>query len=129
MNTTIAAAVSGLLLITTMGYVSAAPATAKPDMFTTLANTKVSLDDAIKTAEQTVSGKLVKAEMDSDSSPNTYKIAIADNSSRTVTFMKIDSTSGKVLASKVYHPDNRAEKVANKVGATPMKAPAATPKP
>lgn len=134
MKTTIAATLSGMLLASTMGYAAAAPTTpapapAKQDIFATLSTTKISLDDAIKTAEQTVSGKLVKAELDSDSSPNTYRVAIADSGNRTVTFMKIDSSTGKMLGSKVYRPDNRAASPAGKTGAaTPMKAaPAASP--
>ncbi|MEB4591614.1 PepSY domain-containing protein [Candidatus Thiothrix sp. Deng01] len=128
MKTTIAATLSGMLLASTMGYAAAAPTTpapapAKQDIFATLSTTKISLDDAIKTAEQTVSGKLVKAELDSDSSPNTYRVAIADSGNRTVTFMKIDSSTGKMLGSKVYRPDNRAASAAGKTGAaTPMKA-------
>lgn len=135
MKTTIAAALSGMLLASAMGYAAAAanpvtptPAPAKQDIFATLSSVKISLDDAIKTAEQTVPGKLVKAELDSDSSPNTYRVAIADSGNRTVTFMKIDSSTGKMLGSKVYRPDNRAASAAGKTGAaTPMKvAPAAS---
>ncbi|QLQ32689.1 MAG: hypothetical protein HZT40_15085 [Candidatus Thiothrix singaporensis] len=61
MKTTIAAALSGMLLASAMGYAAAAanpvtptPAPAKQDIFATLSSVKISLDDAIKTAEQTV---------------------------------------------------------------------------
>lgn len=122
MKTIIAATLSGVVLMTAMGYASANPAAAAPaqkkqDIFTTLASTKVSLDDAIKTAEHTVSGKLVSADLGNDGKSSSYRIAIADNNSRTLTFMKIDAASGKVLASRVYHPDNRAANAAGKTSA------------
>lgn len=138
MKTTIAATLSGLLLMTSMGYASAnptPPAQKRPDIFAALEITKVSLDDAIKTAEHTVAGKLVSADMGNDGKSSFYRVAVADNNSRTLTFMKIDATNGKVLASKVYHPDNRAaanaaqhtsskSTTAAKPAANPLKTPA-----
>lgn len=140
MKKTLTAVISGLLLASAMGYASAdtapattapaatvsaapAPAKARPDLFAALAGTQVSLDDAIKTAEQTVTGgKLVKAELDISTTPTAYKVALADSSNRTVTYVKVDASTGKVLTSKVYRPDNRVAKVAAPSAAVPAKA-------
>lgn len=128
MKKTLTVAISGLLLASAMGYASAdattapaptaapvttaAPAPAKKlGLFAALAIAKVSLDDAIKTAEQAVPGKLVSAVLGNDSNPNTYRIGIADSSKRTVTYVGVDSSTGKVLTTKV---ENRAPNAANK---------------
>lgn len=94
------------------------PTTARPrlvsNLFGMLTTAKVSLDEAIQTAEQTVAGKLVKAETDSTSSPNSYKIAIADTNTHTITYIKIDASTGKVLSTRTWHPHSPNPKVHSK---------------
>lgn len=113
MRLALTSVIGGALLVSSMGYALADPA-AKPDLFALLAIPKISLDDAIKTAEQTVSGKLVKAELNNDSHPNTYRVAIADSDSRTITSIRIDTRTGKVLGTKVYHPGSRATRTSSR---------------
>lgn len=86
---------------------TAAPATqAKQNVFTLLTNTKITLDDAIKAAEKSVSGSLIGAELSREGSPS-YRVVLADTNSRTLTFVKVDASNGKILSSRVTHPDNR----------------------
>ncbi len=85
-----------------------------PNLFGMLATAKISLDDAIKTAEQTVAGKLVKAEADSTSSPQSYRITLADVGTRTMTYVKVDANTGKVLGTRTYRAGRHAPKVHSK---------------
>lgn len=104
MTTKILAVTTGLILTFALGTATA------HDLFTALADTKITLDDAIHTAEQMVAGKLVKANLDIHSTPFTYKVAIADSNTRTITYIKVDPNSGKVLTSKTYHTDKPIKK-------------------
>lgn len=115
MNTKIFTLFSGLVLASVLGVASAAPISAAPttakaqDVFAALDATKISLEDAIKTAENSVAGKPTKAILDEKSIPAAYRVAITDSAKRTVTVVKIDSVTGKILDSRVYHPDNQAK--------------------
>jgi hypothetical protein len=134
MNTKTLAAISGLFLASVLGYAAAnpatpasptAPAAQKQDVFAAMASTKITLDDAIQTAEHTVTGKLLKAGLDSDGTSIAYKIAIADSNTRTVTYFKIDPATGKVVDSRTLHPDKQAARSANKPASPAAKAPVA----
>jgi hypothetical protein len=123
MNSKTLATVSGLFLASVLGYATAnpatpaspaAPAAQKQDVFAAMASTKITLDDAIQTAEHTVTGKLLKAGLDSDGTSIAYKIAIADSNTRTVTYFKIAPATGKVVDSRTLHPDKQAARAANK---------------
>ncbi|WMP18734.1 PepSY domain-containing protein [Thiothrix lacustris] len=124
MNATRLAGLIGLLLIASLdGTIANAAntatlATAKQDIFVALNTTKITLDDAIQTAEHTVTGKLLKATLDGDNTSLVYKIAIADGNTHTITALTIDTITGKVLDSKTFHTDKRAEKASRKPGST-----------
>lgn len=124
MNATLLARISSLLLISALGWTAAnaasatTPAPQKKDMFAVLADTKITLDEAIQTAEHTVTGKLLKAGLDGDNTSIVYKIAIADSNTRTVTALTIDTVTGKVLNSKTFHADQQVEKTSRKPDAT-----------
>jgi hypothetical protein len=112
---------TGLILAFTLGYAAAnptPPAIPQKDVFSVLATTKISLDDAIHTAEQTVAGTLIRASLNTVRSPTIYKIAIADSNTHTITDIKVDPVSGRVVSSKTYHTDKTAEKAYFKPGAT-----------
>jgi hypothetical protein len=123
MNATILTGVSGLILASVLGCTAAnaasasTPAPQKKDMFAVLADTKITLDEAIQTAEHTVTGQLLKAGLDSDNNAIVYKIAIADSNTRTITALTIDTVTGKVLNSKTFHADQQVEKTSRKPGA------------
>ncbi|WMP18764.1 PepSY domain-containing protein [Thiothrix lacustris] len=124
MNAKILTMVSGLLVVAAIGSASANPATpnatasAKPDVFATLASTKTTLDSAIQTAEHTVTGTLLKAGVDNETTPAAYRVAIADSKSRTVTYFKIDSVTGKVVDSRILRPDKQTAKTTSKPNVT-----------
>lgn len=130
MNTKKIAVVSGLILASVLGCAVANPTTSAlkgKDLFTTLASTRITLDEAIQTAEHTVSGKPVKATLDGDTTPAAYRVAIADSNTRTVTYIKIDSITGKVVDSRTYHTDKQSEKTGTRPGAAKTKSKAALP--
>ena len=95
-----------LSLITLSARADSAVPRQLPSVFNAIAKTHVTLDEAIRTAEQTIGGTLVKAELDQTTSPDCYRVDIADANSRTVTALKIDTDTGKVLSTKTYHPVN-----------------------
>jgi len=109
MDVKMPALAGSLVLLLTLGQVSSASPSPGRDLFAILAGTKISLDDAIQVAEKTVSGTTVKAELENDSHPNTYRVVIADSSSRTLTYLKIDSTTGAVLDLRTYRADAKAK--------------------
>jgi hypothetical protein len=133
--TTRLAGFSSLILVAALGCTSAnaasttTPATPKQDMFAALEATKITLDEAIQTAEHTVTGKLLKATLDGDNTSLVYKIAIADSNTRTITALTVDTITGKVLDSKTFHADKQAEKASRKPGAHKATPPADVPKP
>lgn len=100
-----------LVALLSLGIQTNGQAEPKPithDLFDFLNNAKISLDDAIKVAEQTVSGKLIRATIEPKGSVSYYKIVLADKSSRSLTYIRIDSITGKVQSLRTYRIDAKA---------------------
>lgn len=113
----LAASLCVLCLTSLTGEASAEPFTplkfegvGRQDVFAVLGSINVSLEDAVKSAEKTVFGKPVKAELISDSNPPVYRVAIADTNSRTLTLIKVDAGTGSVLSSRVVHPGKQGNR-------------------
>lgn len=83
-------------------------ATAENDAVTDLAKAKVSLAQAVTTAEAYVNGRASKAELDGGGGGVVYKVEVVTADSK-VFDMKIDAVDGKVLASKPDAADGKDE--------------------
>lgn len=82
--------------------------TAENDAVTDLAKAKVSLAQAVTTAEAHVNGRASKAELDGEGGAVVYKVEVVTADSK-VFDMKIDAVDGKVLASKLDAADGKDE--------------------
>jgi uncharacterized membrane protein YkoI len=97
-----------IVVLLSLGIQTSGQAEPKPisrDLFDFINSTKISLDDAIKIAEQTVSGKLIRATIEPKGNVSYYKIVLADKSSRSLTYIRIDPNTGKVQSLRTYRAD------------------------
>jgi uncharacterized membrane protein YkoI len=99
-----------IVVLLSLGIQTSGQAEPKPishDLFDFINSTKISLDDAIKIAEQTVSGKLIRATIEPKGNVSYYKIVLADKNSRSLTYIRIDPNTGKVQSLRTYRADWR----------------------
>jgi uncharacterized membrane protein YkoI len=73
-----------------------------------IANTKVSLAQAISAAEQHVGGKAAKAEFEQDKGQWTFDVEVVKDANQ-VFDVKVDSNTGKVLSATADKADNDDE--------------------
>lgn len=76
------------------------------DAFTDLAQTKVSISQAIASAEQAATGKSTRAELENQNGDLVYTVEVANASTQKVMDVKVDSVSGKVLSMKEDQADH-----------------------
>lgn len=74
-------------------------ANAENDAVSDLANAKVTLGQAVTTAEAQLNGRATSAELDSEGGTVAYKVEVVAANSK-VFDMRIDAIDGKVLSSK-----------------------------
>ncbi len=98
----------GFIALFSLGLQAISQADPKPithDLFDFLNNAKIPLDEAIKIAEQTVSGKLIRATIEPKGTVSYYKIVLADKSSRSLTYIRIDPITGKIQSLRTYRAE------------------------
>jgi uncharacterized membrane protein YkoI len=101
-------AVSALLIATGGVALARQSASAENDAVVDLAKAKVSLAQAVTTAEAQVNGRASKAELDGEGSAIVYKVEVVTADSK-VFDMTIDAVDGKVLASQPDATDGKDE--------------------
>lgn len=82
--------------------------TGENDAVADLAKAKVSLAQAVTTAEAHVNGRASRAELDGEAGAIVYHVEVVTADSK-VFDMKIDAVDGKVLASKLDAADGKDE--------------------
>lgn len=91
--------------LATGGVALAQPKSGENDAVTDLAKARISLVQAIGTAERHAGGRATGAELGSEDGVTAFEVEVVA-ANRSVHEVKVDATSGKILSMKADGPDN-----------------------
>lgn len=77
------------------------------EVMVNLAQAKISLAQAVATAEQHVGGKASRAELENENGRVVYGVEVANNTK--TTDVKVDATDGRVVSAQVDQADKASE--------------------
>jgi uncharacterized membrane protein YkoI len=111
MNRTVAAAVAALVLGTAAGTAvyAARPSNDENDAIADRARARITLVQAIATAEQSAGGRATRAELEHERAGLVYEVEVADAAAQSVTDVQVDGITGKVLKSTPDRIDRRGK--------------------
>jgi uncharacterized membrane protein YkoI len=89
------------------GLVYAQQASAQNDAITNLAMARISLVQAVTTAEQHAGGRASRAELQNENGRLVYGVEVADNAN--TTDVKVDATDGTVVSAQLDQDDHESE--------------------
>lgn len=75
-----------------------------------LKEAKISLTESIKIAQKSISGDVIRAELEDDDGKLIWDIEVVSSMDKKVYDLEIDAKSGKILKSKLDEEDNEKEK-------------------
>lgn len=95
-------------IATAGGLVYAQQASAQNDALTDLAKARISLVQAVTTAEQHAGGRASRAELQNDNGRLVYGVEVADNAK--TTDVKVDATDGSVVSAQPDQGDHQGDR-------------------
>jgi uncharacterized membrane protein YkoI len=101
--------IAGLVVAAAGGSAVAATGAQGNDAFADLAKAKISITQAIASAEQAGGGKATRAELEEEKAGLVFKVEVANATTRKVMDVHVDGVSGKVISSTEDHDEGNRQ--------------------